>query len=68
MPQLNSHVSKNIPFIRQKYAITCIVFVLISIVVAMWNYLEFGFAMVDIVSPAISILFALYAWRDQGTG
>ena len=65
MPQLNSHVSKNIPFIRQKYAITCIVFVLISIVVAMWNYLEFGFAMVDIVSPAISILFALYAWRDH---
>lgn len=65
MTHYHTHVSKHIPFIKQKYAITCIVFITISLVISLWNYMTFGFSLVDVISPVIAVSFALYAWHDH---
>lgn len=61
----NRHISKNIPFMQQKYAITCIVFFVLSIFISLINFWQFGFSYSDIVFPVLVGIFALIAWNDH---
>ncbi|MEP0073596.1 MAG: methyl-accepting chemotaxis protein [Marinomonas sp.] len=61
----NIHTSKNIPFIQQKYAITCIGFFVISLLISGMNFWKFGFNYSDIVFPILAGVFAFVAWKDH---
>lgn len=60
-----SQVSKNIPFLTQKFLIICIVFVGITFFIAAGNVWRSGFTLLNILSPVVAMVFAFYAYRDH---
>ncbi|WP_394220847.1 methyl-accepting chemotaxis protein [Alteromonas gracilis] len=59
------HTSKNYPFIHQKYALTCIIFALLSLLISAINLWQYGLNIPNIVSPILTSSFALIAWIDH---
>ncbi|PWI35039.1 chemotaxis protein [Vibrio albus] len=62
--QKTNQISKNIPFLRQKFLITCIVFVTLTLVIALHSVITEGVGILNIISPILAICFAAYAYLD----
>ncbi|SEG30809.1 methyl-accepting chemotaxis protein [Marinobacterium lutimaris] len=65
MKTKTSGVSQSIPFIEQKYAITCVVFVLFTVIVSAVNAYNYGISFINVAFPLLTIGFAWYSWRDH---
>lgn len=65
MKENTSKVSKNIPFLTQKFLINCIVFVVVTIVLAIYSMFANGIGVLNSSLPVITIGFAVYAYRDH---
>ncbi len=65
MNNKTSQLSKNIPFLKQKFLITCIVFVIITLIIAIHSMITDGFGLLNIVDPLLAIGFATYAYHDN---
>ncbi|WP_083271614.1 methyl-accepting chemotaxis protein [Alteromonas lipolytica] len=65
MKENTSNVSKNIPFLTQKFLINCVVFIVLTVVLAVYSIITNGIGLVNLSSPLIAIAFAVYAYRDH---
>ncbi|EOC1794655.1 TPA: hypothetical protein ACOJPC_000318 [Vibrio fluvialis] len=61
----NSHISKNILLLRQKFLVLCCVFVAVIIGLSIANIFLYGFNWLNLVVPVFTVGFAFYAYRDQ---
>ncbi|MCP4866730.1 MAG: chemotaxis protein [Alteromonas sp.] len=65
MKENTSNVSKNIPFLSQKFLINCVVFIVLTVVLAVYSIIANGVGFVNVSSPIIAVVFAIYAYRDH---
>lgn len=65
MPRQTSNVSKNIPFLMQKLALVCCVFVSLNLAVAANSIWHNGMTMWSVIPPVLAMAFAVFAYRDQ---
>ncbi len=60
-----SQVSKHIPLLKQKFLITCIVFVVLTFVIAIHSILTEGLGLLNTISPLLALSFAMFAYHDN---
>lgn len=65
MIKKTSNVSKNVPFLSQKFLLNCLVFVLLTLIIAVYSIIESGLGVLNVLSPLLAIGFAVYAYRDH---
>ena len=62
---IQKHVSKNHPFMQQKYALTCLIFALLSLSISAINFWQYGFSITNLLYPILTSGFAFIAWLDH---
>lgn len=65
MRERTSKISRNTPFIKHKFILTCSVFILLTIAVQIHNSIVFGFHVISLLYPLLAIGFAVYAYHDH---
>lgn len=60
-----NRVSKHIPFLKQKFLITCIIFVVITLIISVNSMVFEGINILNISMPILAICFAILAYRDH---
>ena len=65
MKNILRHVSNTNPFANQKYALVCIIFVLLLCAMCLVNMTLYGADIIHLASPIIGIGFAVYSWLDH---
>ncbi|WP_282176308.1 methyl-accepting chemotaxis protein [Vibrio nereis] len=58
------HASKNVPLLRQKFLIICIVFVIAILTMYAFSVYYHGFTSYEAVIVAFAVMFAVYAYVD----
>ncbi|WED22182.1 methyl-accepting chemotaxis protein [Vibrio sp. JC009] len=66
MIKRTSKVSRNILLLRQKFLVICLVFVSVTSLLSAVNIYNYGISSMNLVLPVFAILFATYAYYDQG--
>lgn len=59
-----SKVSRKYLFLKQKFILTCTIFVIITIALSLINMFIYGVHVMDIVIPVVTVFFALYVLYD----
>lgn len=60
-----SHASKNAPFVAQKFAITCLLFVVLLTLICAFNIYYYEMSWFNLASPIIGAAFAVFSWKDH---
>ncbi len=59
------HISKNIPFLKNKSLLACVVFVLLIIILSSAHIIQNGITALELVIPVLSIAFAIFFYLDH---
>ena len=65
MKHRTSQISRKIPFLNQKFAITCLVFVALTMILTITHLYQNGFSVLEVTSTVLAIAFAFYAYLDN---
>lgn len=60
----STHISRHIPFLEQKFLMTCGVFVLLTALVAIGSIIDAGFSWFNLLPTLLAVSFAAYAYQD----
>jgi methyl-accepting chemotaxis protein len=60
---MRNRISGHIPFLDRQFLIFCVVFVSMTILLAVWQAMDHGLELSIVIVPMLAIAFSLYAWR-----
>ena len=59
-----NHVSKNVPLLRQKFLLVCLVFLAITLGMLGFSFYYHGFSLNEVLLAFVALAFSAYAYRD----